>query len=88
MSIKLNRKILVEVYVPAAEESFDVYIPLESKMSQVTDLVSKAMSDLLYGKYIACNDAVLCESKTGHIYDINTVVAELGLKNGSRLLLI
>lgn len=84
----MNNKALVEVIVPAAGTKFDAFIPLESKMSQVLKLLSSALSELSAGKYKASDDAVLCDADTGIIYNINMEVAELHIKNGSRLMLI
>ena len=83
-----NNKALVEITVPASGDKFDVLIPLESKMSEVLMLVSALISDLSNEKYKATKDAVLCDAKTGIIYNINMEVAELGIKNGSQLMLI
>ena len=88
MKVMANNKVLVEIFVPASGKKFDVFIPLESKMSDVLKLVSSALSDLSDGKYIATNEAVLCDSKTGIIFNVNMEVAELGIKNGSQLMLI
>ncbi|WP_068673720.1 EsaB/YukD family protein [Oceanobacillus sp. Castelsardo] len=81
-------KVLVEIFLPAANESFDVYIPVESRLSEVLQLVSSLLSDLSAGKYKATQDAVLCDAKTGMIFNINMAVSELGIQNGSRLMLI
>ena len=83
----LNNKALVEITVPVSGEKFDVFIPLDSRLSEVLSLVSSALSDLS-GEYKATPDAVLCDADTGIIYNINMKVAELGIKNGSRLMLI
>ncbi len=84
----MNNKALVEIFVPAAAQKFDVYIPLESRMSDVIKLVSNALSDLSDGKYKATEDSILCDADTGIIFNINVEVAELGIKTGSRLMLI
>lgn len=84
----MNNKILVEIYLPASGESFDVLIPLESKMGQVRKLVVSVLGDLSSGKFCPNDETVLCDAETGTIFDINTEVAELGIKNGSRLMLI
>lgn len=84
----MNNKALVEISVPAAAQKFDVFIPLESRMSEVIRLVSSAVSDLTGGKYKATGDAILCDADTGIIYNINVEVAELGIRTGSRLMLI
>ena len=84
----MNNKILVEISVPAAAQKYDVYIPLETRMSDVVKMVAGALSDLSGGKYKATGDAILCDAKTGYIFNVNVEVAELGLKNGSHLMLI
>ena len=84
----MKNKVLVEIFVPAAAQKYDVYIPLEIKMSEVVTMVSSALSDLSNGNYKATKDAILCDADTGNIFDVNIEVAELGIKTGSRLMLI
>ncbi len=84
----MNNKVLVEITVPASGEKYDVYVPLDIRTSEAVKLISTALSDLSHDKYKAKDDAALCDMKTGIIYNINTEVAELNLKNGSQLLLI
>ena len=81
-------KIIVEVYVPSAEEKFDIFIPLTSKMSEIINLVIAALNEFVDGKYKKTKDSILCEAETGKIYDINKSVQELEIKNGSKLILI
>lgn len=84
----MNNKALVEIFVPAAAQKYDVYIPLESKMCDVTKMVAAALSELSDGKYKATGEAILCNADTGIIYNINMEIAELGIRTGSRLMLI
>lgn len=84
----MNNKALVEIFVPASNQKFDVYIPLESKMSEVVKMVSIAISELSEGKYKATDKAILCDVDTGIIYNVNVEVAELGIRTGSNLMLI
>ena len=84
----MKNKVLVEVIVPAAEKKFDVFIPSASRMSEVKTLISGVVSELSDGKFKADTSSVLCDAESGTIFDINKIVAELGIKNGSRLLYI
>lgn len=81
-------KILTEIFVPAAKSTFDTYIPEEMKISEVIKLLSKIMTDLSKGYYISGNDMVLCDRNTNGVLDVNMSVYELGLSNGSKLMLI
>ena len=84
----MNNKALVEIFVPAAAQTYDVYIPLDVKMSEVVKMVASALSDLSGGKYKATSSALLCDADTGIIFNVNIEVAELGIRTGSRLMLI
>lgn len=84
----MKNKALVEISVPAAGEKYDAFIPLDSKMSEVVKLVATAMSELSQGRYKATDQAVLFDAESGAIYNVNMMVAELGIKNGSSLVLI
>jgi hypothetical protein len=81
-------RILVEVYNPASNDTYDVLIPMESKLYEVTQLMSNAVSELSQGFYKATQQTVLCDRVTGQVLDINSSVEELGLKNGSKLMLL
>lgn len=81
-------KILVEVYVPVLEKSYDFFIPLQSQMSEVLELMKRGIVDLTDGDYVSNDDTFVCHKDNGAIININKSVVELGLKNGSRLMLI
>ncbi|MFC4302819.1 methyltransferase [Cohnella boryungensis] len=81
-------KILVEIYIPVVDRSFDVYIPVSLKLYEVEALLSGAFKELCDGQFVASPDTVLCDKLTGMVLDINQSVLELGLMNGSRLMLI
>ena len=84
----MNHKALVEISLPASGQRFEVYIPLDSTIWQITSLVSAALSDLSGGKFFPTADTVLCDGITGQVLDINMEAGELGLCNGSCLMLI
>lgn len=81
-------KVLVEVLLPASGEVYDVRISLDSQLGEVAMLIVKQLEDLSNGRFIANDTTVLCDAESGKILDINKFVAELGIKNGSRLMLI
>lgn len=81
-------KILVEVYVPAASRSFDIFIPRGSKIHELIPLIAAVVNEETQGYYIAGENALLCDRGTCGILNINTAVGEAGLRNGSQLVLI
>ena len=81
-------KVLVEIYLPAARNSFDVYLPLEERLSTVLPVISNLLEDLSQGNFKATAQTLLCNRETGIIYNINLSIYELQLLNGSKLMLI
>ena len=84
----MDKKVLVEVLVPAAGKAYDVYIPLESRLYEVIGVLSKLITDLAEGSYRALEGTVLCDREANIVYNMNLRVEELGIHNGSRLMLI
>lgn len=84
----MTDKILVEVFLPAANSSFDVYIPLKLKLFQVLTLLSVIVTDLSSGYFTANSETVVCDKETGNILNVNLSVEELKLCNGSKLILM
>ena len=81
-------KVLVEVFIPAANQTFDIFLPLKSKLHEVVLLLANTMTELSQGYFIGTEHTVLCSRNTGEIYNINTTVEELGFKNGTKLMLL
>ena len=81
-------KVLVEIFVPVLDRSFDVFIPLQSPMYEVFELIKKAISEMSDGRFIANQNTTICHREDGSILNINLSVYELEIRNGSKLMLI
>ncbi len=80
-------KILIELFVPAAGCTFDVFVPTHCKVSEVLQLLCAAVKELSEGKLIPQKDTLLCDMQ-GTPLDINMSVANANLRNSDRLMLI
>ncbi len=80
-------KILVELFVPAIGETHNMLIPRHLLLRDLIFMVKKAVSDMSDGRFVADDTTVLCRND-GAIMDINLSVHELGIHNGSKLMLI
>ena len=80
-------KILVNIFVPIINSSYDMFIPVSLKVYTVLELIKKSVAEMSDGRFIA-NENVLCFRGDGSIIDINLSVLETEIKNGSRLMLI
>ena len=78
----------LEIYLPASQQAFDVQVPAGALLSQVASLAGQEISRLSGGTYEADDGSILCDRSSGSILNINMTVWELGLRNGSKLMLI
>lgn len=81
-------KILVEVRVPAAGTSSDVWIPYESRMRDVLEMLKVIFAEEAGSGFTPTTSTVLCDGMSGVPLDIGSSAQELGLRNGSVLMLV
>ncbi len=81
-------KILVGVYLPQTGREYQFWIPSGAPVWQVNRQVNAAFLKMRDIPFIPSRDTVLCRSEDGKIIAPNLLIAEAGIKNGSRLLLI
>ena len=79
---------IVEMYLPESCKTYDLKIPYNAKIYTLTNMLAKAMTELSEGEFKDNGNSVLVDRDTGNIFDINFSVYELGLENGSKLMLI
>ncbi len=84
----MMEKVLVEVFVPAISSTYDVFIPVASPMWEVLELLKKAVGDLSNGHFVATEETAVCYRENGSIINVNMTVYQLGIHNGSKLMLI
>ncbi len=81
-------KILVSVYALAIDEEYDMFIPINEKVSNIIELIQNTIKELSGNYYQVNPKAFLYNSIDGAIINNNNIVKLSGLKNGARLLLI
>jgi hypothetical protein len=81
-------KVLVEIFVPVVDATYDVFIPLTSQMAEVLELLKRAVTDLSDGRFMPNRETAICYRESGAIININMTVYDLGIRNGSKLMLI
>lgn len=81
-------KIMVEIYLPAAGKSYDVRIPASSRIGEIIPLVEICLAELEEGYFVTSKDTVLCDKNTGMTLDVNLTPSEMGILNGTKLMMI
>lgn len=84
----MKNKVNVDVIVPALEEQYNVFIPVNKKTIEIIFLLNKAINDLSSGCFPINDELSLIDGFTGSIYDINKTVKDNKILNGSKLILM
>lgn len=84
----MNNKLLVDVFVPLLEEKYELYIPINKRISVVIKLIEKALKEMTNGYYPIKEGSVIIDVETGNVYDVNITVKESKMINGSEIILI
>ena len=73
----MNNKILIEVIVPLLEENFEIYIPVNKRISTVIKLIEKSLNEITNGYYPTQKEnSVIIDEESGSVFDVNLTVKE------------
>ena len=81
-------KILVSIYVPALEEIYDFWIPINKKVYRIILLLIKIINESSGGYYRPSTMPLLYDKLSAEPYDINKTIKDNDIKNGTELVLI
>jgi len=84
----MNNKVLVELVVPVLEESYDVFIPINRKIGNVIELISKIVAEMSGGYFICNGKNSLYSGDTGEKYRMDDLVIKTDIRNGSKIILM
>lgn len=84
----MKNKVLIRLYVPEIDFSFDVFIPVNEIVWKVKKLLVKSVSDLTGGILDLESDFTLINKVTSAIYDNNSIVINTNIRNASELILL
>ena len=81
-------KVLVKLYVPMLDETYDVFIPVNEIVWRIKKLLIKSVSDLSDINLDINKNYILINIETGTIYDDNNIIISTDIRNSTSLALI
>lgn len=85
----MSNKVLVTIKIPDIEKEYNVFLPINKKLGNILYLLNKAIRELNNNKEIfKQNTNNIYNLDTGKTYDLDKLLYETDIKNGSRLILI
>ena len=83
-----ENKVLVTVNVPSLEHKYDVYIPVNRKVYSVIKMLKTSLFMLSQGSFNINNNYFLYNALDGMVYDLNMLVRDTDIRNGSVIILL
>lgn len=84
----MEYKVLVKLYVPEIESSFEMYIPVNKTVSQVLVLMNKVVNDVTIGSYPIKQNLELLNRRNNMKYSNEQVIRDTDIKNGTELIML
>lgn len=84
----MKNKVLVTVRIPEIDESYNVYLPVNRKIGNIINLLINSIKDLNEIEFEDNCDLFLYSSITGEKYDIDKLLYNTDIRNGSIIYLI
>lgn len=81
-------KLLIKVLVPKLEASYEIFVPINKKMHIIRKQIIQAINELNDNALGIDDDILLYDKLTGEAFNLNEMVKDSGLKNGSELILV
>ena len=80
--------ILVEVYVKELNRTYDVFVPTNKTIHEISNIISKSISNQSNGIYKETKNHVIYDKENRNIEDTNLTIERLSLLNGLKLTLV
>ncbi len=84
----MKNKVLVELIVPTIESSFNIYLPINKRIGNIIGLLNKTIAELSDECYEGNNNTCLYNRETSQKYDVNTLLYNTDIRNGTTLILL
>lgn len=81
-------KILVNVYVPAIEERYDILVPDFMRIKSVISLIAGTVENLSDRLYVSSGEECLCSAEKNILLRSNATLEKYGIQNGDHLIMM
>ena len=84
----MKNKILINIYVPTLDVSYEVYIPVNESVKVVLELITKTIFDLSDSDFNLDDTHYLLDSDSSTVYLESQLVRDTNLTNSKKVILI
>lgn len=83
----MDYKVLITLYFPEIEQSYELYIPINKTINQVIELIKQVVDDGASSLNLKNKAYRLANRRNNSIYHSNDIVRNTDIRNGSELIL-
>ena len=84
----MNMKLLLNVYIPAIGQRYDMLIPSTLRLKNVSALIAQTIEELSNHLYVASGNENLCSVEKNILLRPNATLEKYGIKNGDHLVML
>ena len=84
----MNNKVCVDLIVPAIEERYNIFLPVNKKIIEIIYLINKAINEMTDDIFPLSNKLSLINAEDGTVYNNDLTVIDNKILNGSRIILL
>lgn len=81
-------KLLIRLWVPAVQETFDLFVPADMTISELIKVLVRGVEDLCGGKYESSRREMLNSADPDLLLHPDRTLSYYGIKNGAELVLM
>ena len=81
-------KVLIELYVPAIGEHFDMFVPLDVEIGKLNQIIAQGVAEITDGRYTASELEQLCLKEPCGLLNPSLCLRDYGATDGTQLYLI
>ena len=83
----MEYKVLIRLFVPEIEETYEMYIPVNKTISEISGSLNQLVTSIS-GVYPIQKNIFLYNRRTNALYEGNLMVRETDIRNGTELVMI
>ena len=83
----MDYKILIKLFLPELEQSFEMYIPVNRTIGQVIELMNKVVNDITLNVYPIKEGLQLMNRINNTFYEYNDLIRNTNIRNGTELVM-
>lgn len=84
----MEYKVLIKLYVPEIERTYELYVPINKTVSQVLILINRLINNITGGVYPIKDNIYLLNRRTFEKYQNKDIIRNTNIDNGTELVLM